>query len=95
MTTHITKTLKKISKDIAEEYVINWDYWESNILTKTIEKDIEDAIIKYEHKIQNFVTIDDLNEEHQNIIDNLLSAYTIQNIIERKNKIEEVIKISM
>ena len=95
MTTHITKTLKKISQDIAEEYAINWEYWDSHNVTKNIEKEIEDAITKYEHKIDNFFDIDDLNHEQQYIINNLLSAYTIQSLIERKNKIEDVIKNSM
>jgi hypothetical protein len=95
MTTHITKTLRKIGEDLAEEYAINWEYWDSPNQTENIEKEIEEDIIKYERKIDNFFDIDDLNCEQQYIINNLVSAYTIQSIIERKNKIDEVIKNSM
>ena len=93
MRKNIKQILQKIGEDIADGYEINWEYWDEK-RSKKVEKEIEESINFYEEMMENISDIDNIEEDQNMLVDNLLSAYTIKSLLQRKKMIEEVINSS-
>jgi len=86
--------LKMIAETIASEYEINWNDEE----TVRMQKEITDGLEFYMSKFHFLLDQDDeLNEEAEDALmdalDNILSGYILQTLVNRKNAIDELLLI--
>jgi hypothetical protein len=89
--------LKMIAETIASEYEINWDEWNDEE-TVRMQKEITDGLEFYMSKFHFLLDQDDeLNEEAEDALmdalDNILSGYILQTLVNRKNAIDELLLI--
>jgi ribosomal protein S17E len=84
--------LKSIGESVAEEYFIDWDKWTDEETEKLEE--LTTISMKFYEKL--FFEFDPDKDEHniemfEEILENLISGYTLQTIIARKKAVEELI----
>lgn len=87
--------LQKIGERLSQEYSINWDSWEEDE-GEIMSAEVEDVIELYEAKFCELVAgNEELNseqfEEVNEILEELLSGYTLRAIFNRKKAIEELL----
>jgi hypothetical protein len=84
--------LKKIGENVSYQYEINWEYWTEEEAVK-IQKDVNMIIPEYEELFQDIdFSEDEFLEQHENVFDTLIYGYALKELLERRNKIEEIIK---
>lgn len=81
-----------MGESIADEYRIDWDKWDESE-TESLEKMVTISLKFYEKLFSEF---NPDKEEHtieifEEILENLISGYTLQTIIDRKKAVEELI----
>lgn len=77
---------------MSRRYSINWDLW-TDQETAQIEKELSVSLLFYEKQFNDF---DSNNETHtlelfEDIVENLISAYLLQSIINRVHTIDELL----
>lgn len=87
--------LQKIGERLSEEYSINWDSWEEDE-GDIMSAEVDDVIKLYEGKFHEFVSeaedlTEDEFEEFNEILEELLSGYTLRAIFNRKKAIEDLL----
>lgn len=87
--------LQRIAERLSQEYSINWDSWEEDE-GDIMSAEVEDVIKLYEEKFHEFVSeAEELSEEEfeefNDILEELLSGYTLRAIFNRKKAIEELL----
>ena len=92
-----TDDMSMIAETIASEYEINWDEWNDEE-TVRMQKEITDGLEFYMSKFHFLLDQDDeLNEEAEDALmdalDNILSGYILQTLVNRKNAIDELLLI--
>lgn len=87
--------LQRIGERLSEEYSINWDSWEEDEGEETYQE-VEQTIKVYENKFFEIVNgqediSDEQFDEFNEILEELLSGYTLRAIFHRKKAIEELL----
>lgn len=97
---HDLEFVKLLGERMAEEYEINWENWNEKETTR-LTTELSRALPVYEQMFTDFKNdIYDEDEDVDNeenaarladILENLVSGYIIQHLLDRKKKVEDLI----
>lgn len=85
--------LQKIGDRLSEEYSINWESWEPGE-SERMEKEVQETIEHYEQEFEYCMSqeVDEDSFDYINeILEELLSGYTLRAVLNRKKAIEELL----
>lgn len=92
--------VRKLGERLSDEYEINWEHWTDKDATR-LTTELSRALPVYEQMFMDFKQgldddHDDVDTEENverlaDILENLVSGYVIQHLLDRKQKVEDLI----